>query len=683
LQAKNLTVNGQAVATVNATIFPITPQPLITEVYIHFDSKTQDTSTGNPRVNLVPYIAIELFNPFNQTITISSREWQIRSVRREPGYSYPDPQGTQKVADFPDMTIDPGKYVVIDNFDGNNIQYYPKSSKMDSLVGSLLNKGTNYQSITGLEGAVGKELLIVRQYGGASDPALQQVIDSFDSTGFDTDDNLGMNWHYVRASNQDTHRWLCVYPGRYDGNRGTSWTDPRHQGVERPDAAWNPLVEQDPWELTEPNIPVTLGSDAVAGGGGKLGTFPSNFLMCLSQQNVPGPKPLGAGANQFPFGMFARNGDILQVPFISAYTLTTNGPSGVLPVEMNSVSMDAAFAEDGTVGDDPASIGTNPYPNRPEQIGRFSPVRLVNGTPQVDDFDPAATYTPTGTTVSRYHFATRLLDYLTVESPSSDYVPNVSPSIYAQSGAATPPVPIDNNGDDRASDEDDPNITHKTNPPNTVDTTPGSEDNLGVQGLININTAPWKVLATIPWVPAEQNDYTFDPGTGRITKAKNTIPNTTIPIFDNEDIAKAIVRWRDGDPFHNVPGHGPFRSIFDLYRVRASDADPYVFDQLQNEMFGNTDPGVNVGDFSGPDGIRYDCKEMNQIITKVSNLLTTRSDTFTVYILLQGWRLPVPGASSAMPELVVQRRVAFIQDRSSMTASPSSKLAASVNVPAD
>ena len=45
---------------------------------------------------------------------------------------------------------------------------------------------------------------------------------------------------------------------------------------------------------------------------------------------------------------------------------------------------------------------------------------------------------------------------------------------------------------------------------------------------------------------------------------------------------------------------------------------------------------------------------------RVSNLITTRSDTFTAYILLQGWRY----AESDHPELLVQKRVAYIIDRS-------------------
>jgi hypothetical protein len=51
------------------------------------------------------------------------------------------------------------------------------------------------------------------------------------------------------------------------------------------------------------------------------------------------------------------------------------------------------------------------------------------------------------------------------------------------------------------------------------------------------------------------------------------------------------------------------------------------------------------------------------MLTRISNLITTRSDSFTVYIVVQGWR----NAGTATPELVVQRRAAMIIDRSNVT----------------
>ena len=59
----------------------------------------------------------------------------------------------------------------------------------------------------------------------------------------------------------------------------------------------------------------------------------------------------------------------------------------------------------------------------------------------------------------------------------------------------------------------------------------------------------------------------------------------------------------------------------------------------------------------------------------LSNLITTRSDTFTVYVVVQGWRNA--GTTSAYP--VITRRAAFIVDRNSVT--PLSKTVRTETVP--
>ena len=87
---------------------------------------------------------------------------------------------------------------------------------------------------------------------------------------------------------------------------------------------------------------------------------------------------------------------------------------------------------------------------------------------------------------------------------------------------------------------------------------------------------------------------------------------------------------------------------------------------------GKLDPAVDTddqqGDFSpingggGPplDGVIKDYEERYDNLIRLSNLLTTRSDTFTCYVYVMG--VLHDGTPSA--ELKVQRRVAFIADRS-------------------
>ena len=63
----------------------------------------------------------------------------------------------------------------------------------------------------------------------------------------------------------------------------------------------------------------------------------------------------------------------------------------------------------------------------------------------------------------------------------------------------------------------------------------------------------------------------------------------------------------------------------------------------------------------GPD----DFEDKFLMVNRISNLITTRSDTFTVYIVIQGWR----NAGTPTPSLVVQKRAAFIVDRNNITSS--------------
>ena len=63
------------------------------------------------------------------------------------------------------------------------------------------------------------------------------------------------------------------------------------------------------------------------------------------------------------------------------------------------------------------------------------------------------------------------------------------------------------------------------------------------------------------------------------------------------------------------------------------------------------------------DQVRNDFEDKFLAVTRISNLITTRSDSFTVYILVQGWR----NVGTTSPELVVQRRAAFLADRSSIS----------------
>ena len=200
----------------------------------------------------------------------------------------------------------------------------------------------------------------------------------------------------------------------------------------------------------------------------------------------------------------------------------------------------------------------------------------------------------------------QLFKYLTVFDPTQDN--------------------IDNDGDGEI-DETDPNKTLE----------------LKVPGRININTAPWFVLAQLPWVSQRKGEPT------------------------NYKLAEAIVAYRDkldlsstGGPDYSGQLREPgFRNIGELNNVVDGNSRDYRMDYYDqhdsnnpaNDLAGFPDltPGGSTGD-GAPD----DFEERDVIFSRISNLVTVRSDVFTAYILV---RIGTDGP---------QKRVMAILDRSNV-----------------
>lgn len=135
-----------------------------------------------------------------------------------------------------------------------------------------------------------------------------------------------------------------------------------------------------------------------------------------------------------------------------------------------------------------------------------------------------------------------------------------------------------------------------------------------IKGRINVNTAPWFVIAQLPWMsPA---------------------------------IAQAIVAYRDTE--------GGFESTGELMQVPAMGY--YAYDPLYSSFDLDRFPDLTPGD-----GAVSDFEERDVIFSRISNLVTVRSDVFTAYILV---RIGVDGP---------QRRVIAILDRSQVS-SPSDRV---------
>ncbi|MDB5323882.1 MAG: Helix-hairpin-helix motif containing protein [Phycisphaerales bacterium] len=659
-----------------AAVFGYARQPFITEVFAHTDiNQVKAADPTDPRVNFEGksnphgFVAVELHNPYDRPMSL--KDWQLAIMNRAGyprtlGYLF-DSNGDAQANQLDGVVIPAGGYVVLHNYRKGADEKDPQSAQYIPFSIGLIPAGAlvyvpELSSVLPRQANEMKELVLLRPVVGPKPPNKptkpdllysMAPVDSFDFTGLvlpAMEPAKAEAWHYTRANDPAQGKaWAFVYPGRYNGTLPSL----RHQGIES--EAWDPTAPNtggppldEPWapkgSPANPLIKLGAADDASTRNPNK-GDDIKDFQIQLANTDMPGPGPLGASNSTFPFGGFARTGDILQVPFIGAYTIIDPSLSNDMTkslIEMNAVTMDSVFAEDTDIIDDKA-----------EDIGRFCPVDIEDpavapksGAVDVNDLDPRGSYAlapgkPLPKPLWHYHWTMRLFDYFTaINNPHDDYLPNIA-ALGGGPPAANSAVP---NG---------PAVTNsaQANGQNEI-TTP-------VEGLININTAGWKVLSAIPFAPA-------------------SLTNGTAV---NEWVARSIVNYRDRfDPITGLP-HGPFTSLFELSRVPIYDnagAFKYTFQELWKSG-SDHDADDKDGDFS-PEGtatdfVRNDFEEKYLALNRISNLVTTRSDTFTAYICVQGWR-NVGGNNATLEG---QRRLAVIIDRSRIT--PVKKTPAVYNVP--
>ena len=526
------------------------PQPFITEVYVHANTTmvANDPDLVVDDRNPNGYIAVELHNPFSASVDLAG--YKLAIIDRKAIY----PLNVQEIHTFAARTIPKGGFIVLENVTptGTSGVYRPRA--VGVVDAALL------VHVPRLHEAADKELVLLKPAGGSDVKVDMMPVDQFDFTGLVMPaENAAdaFSWHYSRsctprgASNES--RWECVFPGRYDGTRTTmrqdGTTDSKSHYNPTPPAPVNPgdppgVAATDPWIETtnQPSQKITLGKPSDAAPGQK------KFVVRLERSPV--------AVAQYPFGGFARVGDIVQAPFIGAYVVYAGEVTDGRIIEMNAITMDSMFADD-----------SDPTNDTVEQLGRFSPLLSSDWSPN--------------RTAWRYRWAMKVFDYFTVFAPDQDFQPSAPKE-----------------------------VANKQPVGNTRSGQPNSEEErlLGVEGLININTAPWRVLAAVPLLEPD--------GSNAVTTAI-------------EQLAQRIVADRDAN--------GPYRNLYDLYRIA----------EVRNQIVDRDGDG------------EIDFEEQLLPLTRLSNLITTRSDTFTAYLLIQGWR----GVSSDEPELVAQRRMGVFIDR--------------------
>lgn len=344
--------------------------------------------------------------------------------------------------------------------------------------------------------------------------------------------------------------------------------------------------------------PPTLGKDKDKADS----TYTDQRFRTIQVANTDMPGPEAANSVRYPFGGFPRTGDIMDVTFIGSYYVRQGTSTAGAFLDAIALTGDSVRADDEDDTNDYDAQG-GPV----ENVGRFSPIIKTTGTNN-DDTAPGTIANPSG--AWRYNFALDLFDYLDIRSPQQDMLPNLSSWPTAVSAVTNGPVTDPAKANDGSSEDISPD-----------------------EGKVNINTAQWRVLAAVPLVPN-------NPG---LTK----------------NLAQAIVNYRDTNDGTGKP-HGPFKNLFELNKVPG-------FQAALGDISLTADTDDDKGDLSplgqgNTDKVIGDFETQYLEMIRISNMVTTRSDSFTGYVLVQGWR----NVGSGTPELVVQRRAGFIVDRSTM-----------------
>jgi hypothetical protein len=163
-------------------------------------------------------------------------------------------------------------------------------------------------------------------------------------------------------------------------------------------------------------------------------------------------------------------------------------------------------------------------------------------------------------------------------------------------------------------------------------------DETRIKGRININTAPWFVIAQLPWL-SEKIGSSLNYGLAQniVAYRDKTISPTNVD-FTNRT---------DPRGFQNI---GQLNLVYDP-NIPLASIDYYA---RGNPLDPNSDLQT-FPDLTPADGAINDFEQRDVIFARISNLITVRSDVFTAYILV---RIGQDGP---------QKRVVAILDRSGVT----------------
>jgi hypothetical protein len=173
-----------------------------------------------------------------------------------------------------------------------------------------------------------------------------------------------------------------------------------------------------------------------------------------------------------------------------------------------------------------------------------------------------------------------------------------------------------------------------------------------IQGRININTAPWYVIARLPWMTNKDQTPRMTTEKARAIVAYRDKLKMPVDYSNgryNAIKSKIDSSFKSGD-IREKPG---FESIGELNFVLGGNDKKYSMEEYAldgKDLVGF--PDLTTNGVSSGDGIIDDFEERDVIFARISNLAAVRSDVFTAYILVR------IGANGP------QKRVIAILDRS-------------------
>lgn len=641
-------VAGSPTPRPTARVFGMEAHPLIDEVVLEYSF---DPASG---ARTLEYVAVELINPYPWEMDIT--EWRLAFVDRNSGGTITF--ATNVVLDSPIPAADPAAGTF-----GHLLVTGGTPTTPGAPNGATQNTATitpgdvdpGVQAGAAPETPTANDIILVRpirnDMAKTSPPSTAAefddmvpvdgvVLKGFAPTNADPADPAitleRKQYRYARPTGDDDGGTAI------EGTAVTEW-DYVYAGPHTPGAG---AEGQDNESLIYVGDP--LGGTIEPGGNGEFGVSNANTTYPNTATPVRfeiGPTLSGRvqapGATQptWPYGGFARDGDILAVPFVGSYVLR-NTAGDMVELGYPSIDLDRIDAETALAD---AQANTTP-----EGFGRFIGAQ------------------------SGYEWAGDVLDYLTaMHSPGLPIFPLADPRYFDDPADATeagdPTLEASGTGNNAPLltatpevldlrpatggtgrlfpyDPEIPVASGAGMPANAAVPTAGQYTQAfnPVEGLINLNTATSGVMQLLP--------LAVD-GTGAIDTAGGVAGR-----------ANSVVGRRDytgaGDPETT-----PLASLFNLDLTGFTGATAAT--RVEQGDLTGLDAALATDLATSLDEANYydapaDYEEPLADVTRISNLASLRSDSYTVYIVIQAWE----NVGNPTARLVRQERVAFTVDRS-------------------